>query len=152
MHWRSVGLSILALVLCLSIPAQAAGAEVDISGTYRCVGTNPDGTQYRGVVEIVKNEGTYRVTWMVGRHMTSIGIGLVRDGNFTVSYVADGNLGIIVYRIQKGPQLVGEWTMLGADPDLFPETLTKLGVSAYNGTEPGRRSLPGPLVPYADQR
>ena len=150
MHWRPVGLSILALVLCLSIPVHS-GAEIDISGTYRCVGTNPDGTQYRGVVEIVKNEGTYRVTWMVGNHMTSIGIGLVRNGNFTVSYVAGGNLGIIVYRIQKGPQLVGEWTMLGADPDLFPETLTKIGVSAYNGPgQPG--SSPASRVrPFGSQ-
>ena len=147
MPWRPVGLSILALVLGLSFPARSSGAEIDISGVYRCVGTNPDGSSYRGLVEIVENEGTYRVTWTMGGRMTSIGIGLMRDGMLTVSYVSGGSLGIIVYRIRKGPQLVGEWTLLGADPDLFPETLTKLGTSVRSEPEPSQRG-----GPYADFR
>ena len=43
-------------MLCLSVPARSIGAEIDISGVYRCVGTNPDGSPYRGVVEIVEND------------------------------------------------------------------------------------------------
>jgi hypothetical protein len=60
----------------------------------------------------------------------------------TVSYVSGGNLGIIVYRIRKGPQLVGEWTLLGADPEVYPETLTKLGTSVRTGPESGPHDHP----------
>ena len=140
MIWRPVRLAILALLLCVSVPGLSSGADIDITGVYQCEGANPDGTSYRGVVKIVGSGGTYRVTWVMGQRTTSVGIGLVRDGLLTVSYVSGGNLGIIVYRILKGPQLVGEWTLLGADPDVFPETLTKLGTSVRS--EPDSPGVP----------
>lgn len=125
----SLGVGIAVLVLSLTAPALSAAAEIDIVGLYTCEGTNPDGRPYRSVVEIIKNDQTYRVTWAMGERNISIGIGMVRDGLLAVSYYANGNLGVIVYRIKKGPQLTGEWTVLGADDEVFPETLTKIGVS-----------------------
>ena len=123
----SLGVAIAVLLSSLAAPSTAA--EIDIAGLYNCEGTNPNGTTYRSVVEIIKNDQTYRVTWTMGERNASIGIGIVRDGLLAVSYYANGNLGVIVYRIKKGPQLAGEWTVLGADDELFPETLTKRGVS-----------------------
>lgn len=141
----SVGVGIAVLLLSLA-PAPSTAAEIDIVGLYNCEGTNPNGTPYRSVVEIIKNDQTYRVTWALGERNTSIGIGIVRDGLLAVSYYANGNLGVIVYRIKKGPQLTGEWTVLGADDEVFPETLTKIGVSVAlesAGSPTGRTDAAG---------
>lgn len=125
----SLGIGIAVLLLSLAAPARSIASEIDIGGVYNCEGKNPDGTSYRSVVEIVKNDQTYRVTWAMGERNTSIGIGIVRDGLLAVSYYANGNLGVIVYRIKRGPQLMGEWTVFGTDDEVFPETLTKIGLS-----------------------
>jgi hypothetical protein len=125
---RFVG--VLAGVLLLAMPLAQAAPNDDIAGVYRCEGMNPDGKPYRGTVEIVKNDQTYRVKWTMGQRGASFGIGVVRGDMLAVSYYTGGNLGVVVYRIVKGPQLIGEWTVLGADGQLFPEKLTRMGVLA----------------------
>jgi hypothetical protein len=121
---------VLAGVLMVAMPIIHAAPYDDIAGVYRCEGTNPDGKPYRGTVEIVKNDQTYRVKWSMGQRGASFGIGVVRGDMLAVSYYTGGNLGVVVYRIAKGPQLIGEWTVLGADGQLFPEKLTRMGVLA----------------------
>ena len=134
---RFVG--VLAGVLMLATPLAQAAPNDDLSGLYRCEGTNPDGKPYRGTVEIVKNDQTYRVKWTMGQRGASFGIGVVRGDVLAVSYYTGGNLGVVVYRIVKGPQLIGEWTVLGADGQLFPEKLTKMGVLAKGDPERDER-------------
>ena len=47
-----------------------------------------------------------------------------------VAYTGGTAIGVVVYRIEKGPRLTGQWTVLGADGDLYRETLTKIGLAA----------------------
>jgi hypothetical protein len=131
---------VLVGVLLLALPLAQAAPNDDLSGVYRCEGTNPDGKPYRGTVEIVKNDQTYRVKWTMGQRGASFGIGVVRGDMLAVSYYTSGNLGVVVYRIAKGPQLIGEWTVLGADGQLFPERLTKMGVLAKGVPEQDERN------------
>ena len=119
----------VATVLHVFAPAVCSAQDVALDGVYRSEGVNPDGTKYRGTVEIAKDDQTYLVRWLA-RQVTSIGIGIVRGDVLAVSYYTGTNIGIALYRIEKGPRLTGEWTVLGADGQRYPETLTKMGRDA----------------------
>jgi hypothetical protein len=82
-------------------------------------------------VDIEQEGDTYLVRWLEreGRAV-GVGIGIVRDNFLSVSYLSGRQLGVVVYRIEKGPVLTGQWTVLGADGSLWPESLSKAGVAA----------------------
>ena len=124
----------VATVLHVFAPAICSAQDVALDGVYRSEGVNPDGTKYRGTVEIAKDDQTYLVRWLA-RQVTSIGIGIVRGDVLAVSYYTGTNIGIALYHIEKGPRLTGEWTVLGADGQRYPETLTKMGRDA-RGQDP----------------
>ena len=119
----------VATVLHVFAPAVCSAQDIPLDGVYRSEGVNPDGTKYRGTVEIAKDDQTYLVRWLA-RQVTSIGIGIVRGDVLAVSYYTGTNIGVALYRIEKGPRLTGEWTVLGADGQRYPETLTKMGRDA----------------------
>ena len=119
----------VATVLHVFAPAVCSAQDVALDGVYRSEGVNPDGTKYRGTVEIAKDDQTYLVRWLA-RQVTSIGIGIVRGDVLAVSYYTGTNIGVAIYHIEKGPRLTGEWTVLGADGQRYPETLTKMGRDA----------------------
>ena len=129
----------VATVLHVFAPAVCSAQDVALDGVYRSEGVNPDGTKYRGTVEIAKDDQTYLVRWLA-RQVTSIGIGIVRGDVLAVSYYTGTNIGIALYKIEKGPRLTGEWTVLGADGQRYPETLTKMGRDAR---EQDLETLPG---------
>lgn len=115
-------------------PTRGSAQEVDLGGTYQCEGVSVRGNPYRGIVEIVKDDQTYVVRW-VSREGPAVGIGILRGDLLAVSYFTGSDVGVVVYRIEPGPRLRGEWSILGADGHLHPETLTKLGLQATAPTE-----------------
>jgi hypothetical protein len=122
------------LVAVAGAERAALAQEVDLAGTYRCEGVSPSGKSYRTVVQIVKDDKTFVLRWLA-REGSAIGIGILRDGLLSVSYFTGRDVGVVVYRIEKGPMLVGQWSLLGTDGQLYPETLTKVGLSAEAGDE-----------------
>jgi hypothetical protein len=112
----------LVVALQASLPA-AQPAAVDVTGAYLCEGVNPDGTNYRGSVDITKVNDTYRVQWTMEEHSLT-GIGILSNGVLAVSYFG-GTPGVIVYRPTEG-KLVGEWTVGTAEGAVYAETLTKV--------------------------
>lgn len=111
------------LVALGSLGAIAApDAEPDLVGTYRCDGVNPDGTKYRGVVEIAKIRDTFRIRWTLD-DAAIMGVGILSDGVFAVSYFG-GAPAVVLYRVD-GTSLVGKWTMGGIEGAVYAETLTK---------------------------
>jgi len=104
--------------------AKAAAEDAAITGSYNCVGDTGGGRQYKGEVEISKEEGVYNLEWTVAGK-TYRGIGL-RDGDkLSVSWVSAGIGGIVVYKIEKGGKLAGRWSQFGAKGAVLEETLTK---------------------------
>ena len=117
---------LLVLGLVAAIGAMALGAaekRVDLSGIYLCEGVNPDGTPYRGIVEIAQLASSYRVQWKMANQATT-GVGIHSGGVLAVSYNG-GTPGVAVYRIDSS-RLVGEWTIGGGGGQLYSETLTRL--------------------------
>lgn len=141
---------IAALALAANAGAQDAKPDLKLEGRYRAEGTNPDGGPYRSTVVIQQDGDTWLVRWFEREGPpAAVGIGIVRGDYLSVSYLAGRSLGVVVYHIEKGQQLQGEWTVLGADGDTWPETLSRVGISVANeppDDEPGYARLPAFLA------
>ena len=111
----------------LAEPVPAVVPAVDLVGVYVCDGINPQGRPYRGIVEIVKTDETFRLKWTFPQSDdTALGIGIVSNGVLAVSYYGGALVGVVVYKIDEGRKMFGEWTVAGANGGVFKETLTKL--------------------------
>src|SRR5688500_2759166 len=91
-------------------------AVVGVAGVYSCEGKNPDGSPYKGIVEIVKYHGSFLVRWTMPDDVSVIGVGIESSGVLAVSYFG-GAPGVVVYKAE-GNKLLGEWTMGGANGEV----------------------------------
>lgn len=115
---------------------KAADPNAPLVGTYDCQGVEPDGTPYRGVVQIIPNAGTYDVIWIFASGQQYSGLGVVNGDVLAVSYFTN-RPGVVAYKIEtgdKGPRLQGQWTVVGAGK-VFHETLTRVSEDVKR-TEP----------------
>jgi hypothetical protein len=123
-----------------SAATSALNLAADLPGTYGCEGTQPHGAVYRGRVDIARREDSYQVLWTLGDRQY-VGIGIANQDMLAVSYFGEVP-GIVLYRIERGargPRLVGQWTTLGAEGQLFSETLTKVADGATLERAPAPR-------------
>jgi hypothetical protein len=139
-----VGLIIFALVG----PARAAqqASDDNLVGVYSCVGTNPGGATYSGIVEIVRLKDTYLVRWTMPNNSQVVGVGLFNAGVLSVSYYG-GTPALVVYSLGADGQLEGKWTAGGAEGETFKETLTKIKQVAPRPPRPSKpESAPNPKI------
>ena len=159
MH-RLIRLALTAGVLVGLVAAPASvAAQAKIDGMYRSHGTNPDGSEYRGFVEVVRNGDSFVVSWLsperasnqsVRITRTSVGVGIMQGDVLAVSYTASRVPAIATYRIEAGGErLVGRWTVLNGLGSVFIETLEKLPASAElpQISPPSERSAPREAPP-----
>lgn len=96
------------LLIALSlIPACENGAKAEgVQGTYSAVGTNPDGSPYRGTVVVEKQEDKYRFQWNIaGQSQT--GEGELKGDQLIVDW---GQQHPVIYEVQEnGARLEGTW-------------------------------------------
>jgi hypothetical protein len=136
--------------------AQDPTPVVGVAGVYMCEGKNPDGSPYKGIVEIVKFHDSFLVRWTLPEDVTVIGVGIESNGVLAVSYFG-GAPGVIVYRAD-GNRMHGEWTMGGTNGGIFSETLTRVQVQQREpGTpgpdrEPAKPQEPEPRLPAGGVR
>lgn len=104
--------------------AEATPPKRNLAGVYLCEGANPDGSPYRGLVEIVAVDSTYLVRWFMSDGAEVLGVGIRNKDVLSVSYFG-GTPAVVVYSID-GDRLNGEWTMGGAEGKLYSETLTRM--------------------------
>lgn len=111
--------------------------EPSVAGVYLCEGANPDGSPYKGLVEIVAVDSTYLVHWVMADGVEVLGVGIRKSDTLSVSYFG-GTPALAVYRIE-GDRLVGEWTMGGAEGMLYTETLTRMSDEKLKPQKPERK-------------
>jgi hypothetical protein len=112
----------LSVVMVLAVASGCFAADkVDIAGKWKCKGTNPNGKEYEGTVEITKDGDTYKVAWTLGGGADNYdGVGILEGDVLAVSF-GDG---VVVYKIEKD-KMSGKWTTPDSKGKVFTETLTK---------------------------
>lgn len=124
------------------VPPPAPSKTGDPSGVYLCEGTNPDGNRYRGIVQIAAVRNTYLVRWTLADDVEVMGVGILHDGQLSVSYFG-GTPAVVVYRI-SADKLVGEWTMGGTEGRVYAETLTRVPEGSLPKPQPQQPRQPRP--------
>jgi hypothetical protein len=136
-----------ALVLPLASTSTATEAA-PLTGTYDCQGVEPDGTPYRGIVQITPNRNTYDVLWIFATGQQYAGLGVLNGDVLAVSYFTN-RPGVVAYKIEngdKGPRLQGQWTVVGAGA-VFRETLTRVSREVKRPEPPPQpRRNPTPFI------
>ena len=100
------------------------GEEVDITGQYKAESLQFNGEKQQAEVEIKRLGDCYLVKWSKGILDAYVGIGLRKGEVLAVCWTNQGPRGACRYQIEKGPRLVGSWTMLGGAGEVQRATLT----------------------------
>jgi len=104
--------------------SQANNVDIDITGEYQVEGRNA-GEDYQGTATITQTGETYEINWTIEDGLeTYQGISIRHDDVLAVSFKDEQRSGVVLYEIQEGPKLVGEWAFMG-NMMLKKETLTK---------------------------
>jgi hypothetical protein len=142
---------------------QARAEEPHVTGVYLSNRLNAHGSQYQGLVYVVRDHDTFLVSWMDlqskdGQLMVvpaAAGVGLVEGNVFAVSQYSLHTIGLMVYRIEDdGRRLIGRWATAESDGAAYSETLTRLPEHAPEPLLPGRHQdeEPGDPARHATRR
>ena len=83
----------------------------DIAGTYKCRGTNPNGSVYTGLVTIKRAGEAYIITWNLSGQKHR-GVGLYESGVFSSTWTYNNDArqsGMTTYKCLPDGQLKGRW-------------------------------------------
>ncbi len=149
--WLSSLLAIGLLVTCVmgcskagagetkTQPAETSESEsavpdvADIAGDYEIVGTNEDGSAYRGALKVIKQGDVYQFRWDAGKQYDGIGI---PNGNAVAVAFTGGTdgkgCGVVIYQALAGGTLDGKWGYWGLN-EMGTEKATLKGGSSLNG-------------------
>jgi hypothetical protein len=105
-------------------PKPPADEAVDITGKYEVEANDATAALQPITVTIERLGDAYSLTWGRGSSVAHVGIGLRRGSSLSVTFAAPEMLGVVVYQIEKGPRLIGDYTRLGAIGIIEKETLT----------------------------
>jgi hypothetical protein len=96
--------------LAIALPAPAE--TLTLASTYDAVGTNPDGSKYKGVALVqVISDATFTITWKIGG-ATIQGFGMRRNDALAATYEINGEPGLVIYKLE-GNGLDGLWAIRG---------------------------------------
>ena len=95
---------------------QATTPPADIVGNYAIVGTNEDGSPYKGALEVIKHGDVYQFRWDAGKQYDGVG---VPNGNVVAVAFTNGSngkgCGVVSYQILPEGTLDGKWGYWGMD-------------------------------------
>lgn len=104
----------------------AASEVIDPRGVWALEGRNPDGTPYRGRVQVKEQGNGYLVRWQTGPDQAFVGFGLRSGDSFAVAFTDDGRLqGMAIYGMENPDELGGIWSYLSRG-DLGAEVWTRI--------------------------
>jgi hypothetical protein len=111
----------------------APATPPDIAGKYNVVGSNPDGSPYRGTLEVILHGDVYQFRWSAGTQYDGIG---VANGNVVAVAFANGEngkgCGVVDYEIRSDGLLDGKWGYWGTN-EAGTEKATRTGGSGLEG-------------------
>lgn len=94
----------------------APATTANIAGKYNVTGSNPNGSAYRGTVEVIPHGDVYQFRWNAGNQYD--GVGVVNGEVVAVAFANGPNgkgCGVINYVIRGDGSLLGRWGNWGVD-------------------------------------
>ena len=114
-------------------------APPDIAGKYSVTGTNPNGSAYKGELEVIKHGDVYQFRWSGGA--TYDGVGVQLGDVIAVAFTTGENgkgCGVVDYTIaDDGATLDGKWGYWGTDEGGTEKAKRTVGsgiIGEYDGT------------------
>ena len=117
-------------------------APPNIAGKYNVAGTNPNGSTYKGALEVIPHGDVYQFRWSAGNQ--SDGVGVVNGDVVAVAYASGANgkgCGVVDYNINGDGSLDGKWGYWGTDAS-GTETATRTSGSGLEGEYDGTGKNP----------
>ena len=96
--------------LVVALPASAE--TLTLASKYDVVGTNPDGSKYKGTADVdVISNSTFKIKWSIGTS-TIEGFGMRMNNSLAATYEINGEAGLVIYRLD-GNGFDGLWAIRG---------------------------------------
>lgn len=112
-------------LITLKKPKPEIEEKVNIVGKYRSVMTDAaSGKTTVTEVMVEKRGDSYMLTYRLDDKVLFIGTAIRRGDQLSMGWVSAGQVGVSVYKIEAGPKLVGEYTILGGIGATAKELLT----------------------------
>lgn len=95
---------------------KSATPPADIAGEYNVVGTNENGSPYRGALAILKHGDVYQFRWNAGKQYDGVGVG--NGGVVAVAFTGGASgkgCGVVSYKILADGTLDGVWGYWGTN-------------------------------------
>jgi hypothetical protein len=99
-----------------SAAQEAPTTPTEIAGDYAIVGTNEDGSAYKGALKVIKHGDVYQFRWDAGTQYAGVGVpnGNVVAVAFTAGSSGKG-CGVVSYHVLADGTLDGKWGYWGAN-------------------------------------
>ena len=95
---------------------KSATTPADIAGEYTVVGTNENGSPYKGALDVIKHGDVYQFRWNAGKQYD--GIGVPNGDVVAVAFTGGANgkgCGVVSYQILADGALDGVWGYWGTN-------------------------------------
>lgn len=112
---------------------ERATPAADIAGDYAIVGTNEDGSPYRGALEVIKHGDVYQFRWDAGKQYD--GVGVPNRNVVAVAFTGGSNgkgCGVVSYQVLADGMLDGNWGYWGVN-EMGTETALRTTGSGLTG-------------------
>jgi len=105
----------------------------NIAGKYNIIGSNPNGSAYKGTLEVIAHKDVYQFRWNAGTQYEGVGI---QNANIVAVAYANGEngkgCGVVDYDIRDNGALEGKWGYWGTD-EAGSESATRSSGSGLEG-------------------
>ncbi len=114
-------------------PHALVTAPPDINGDYSVIGTNENGSPYKGSLEVIKQGDVYQFRWDAGKQYDGVG---VSNGNVIAVAFTEGSngkgCGVVSYQVLENGSLNGYWAYWGVN-EMGTEQATRTSGSGLAG-------------------
>jgi uncharacterized protein (TIGR03067 family) len=111
-------------VVCKSI--RGPGEDVELVGTYRAESVGTDGKTQVLQAQIQKQGDSYVVVYHNNAAVLYVGVGIRQGDTFSLAWGRQNQIGVCQYKIERGPKLVGRYTIFGGPGVVLPEVMTRI--------------------------
>jgi uncharacterized protein (TIGR03067 family) len=111
-------------LVTLKKPKPPADEALEIAGKYRSELVESSGKVLVTQALVERRGDAYMVTYTLGDKVLFVGTALRKGDQLSMCWISAGQAGVSVYKIEAGPKLVGEYTMLGGIGVTGKEVLT----------------------------